>query len=29
MIIPLNGISIGGRVIGPLLNGLVSVLVGF
>ncbi|HEY5495620.1 MAG TPA: site-2 protease family protein [Candidatus Limnocylindrales bacterium] len=29
MIIPLNGVSIGGRVIGPLLNGLVSVLVGF
>jgi len=29
MIIPLNGISIGGRVISPLLNGLVSVLVGF
>ncbi|HEX7473438.1 MAG TPA: site-2 protease family protein [Candidatus Limnocylindrales bacterium] len=28
MIIPLNGVSIGGRVIGPLLNGLVSVLVG-
>jgi Zn-dependent protease len=29
MIVPINGISIGGRVIGPLLNGLVSVLVGF
>jgi Zn-dependent protease len=29
MIIPLNGVSIGGRVIGPILNGLVSVLVGF
>ena len=29
MIIPLNGISLGGRVIGPVLNGLVSVLVGF
>lgn len=29
MIVPLNGVSIGGRVIGPLLNGLVSVLVGF
>lgn len=29
MIIPINGISIGGRVILPLLNGLLSVLVGF
>ena len=29
MIVPLNGISIGGRVVGPLLDGLVSVLVGF
>jgi len=29
MIVPINGISIGGRVIGPLLNGLVSALVGF
>ena len=29
MIIPINGISIGGRVIFPLLNGLLSVLVGF
>jgi Zn-dependent protease len=29
MIVPLNGISIGGRVLGPLLNGLLSVLVGF
>ena len=29
MIIPLNGVSLGGRVIGPLLNGIVSVLVGF
>jgi Zn-dependent protease len=29
MIVPLNGISIGGRVVGPLMNGLVSVLVGF
>ena len=29
MIVPINGISIGGRIIGPLLNGLVSVLVGF
>ncbi len=29
MFVPINGISIGGRVIGPLLNGLVSVLVGF
>jgi len=28
MIIPINGISIGGRVIFPLLNGLLSVLVG-
>jgi len=29
MIIPINGISIGGRVILPFLNGLLSVLVGF
>jgi Zn-dependent protease len=30
MFVPLvNGVSIGARVIGPLLNGLVSVLVGF
>jgi len=29
MIVPLNGISIGGRVVGPLMDGLVSVLVGF
>ena len=29
MIVPINGISIGGRVVGPLLDGLVSVLVGF
>jgi Zn-dependent protease len=29
MIVPINGISIGGRVIGPLLNGLISALVGF
>jgi Zn-dependent protease len=29
MIIPINGISIGGRVILPLLNELLSVLVGF
>jgi Zn-dependent protease len=29
MIIPVNGSSIGGRVVGPLLNGFVSVLVGF
>ena len=29
MIVPLNGASIGGRVVGPLLDGLVSVLVGF
>lgn len=30
MFVPLvNGVSIGARVIGPLLNGIVSVLVGF
>ena len=29
MIVPLNGISIGGRVVGPLMDGFVSVLVGF
>ncbi len=29
MIVPLNGISIGGRIVGPLMDGLVSVLVGF
>ena len=30
MFVPLvNGVSIGARVVGPLLDGLVSVLVGF
>jgi Zn-dependent protease len=28
MIVPIGGMSLGGRVIGPLLNGLLSVLVG-
>ena len=28
MFIPINGISIGGRIIMPVLNGLISVLVG-
>jgi Zn-dependent protease len=29
MILPIGGSSIGGRVIGPLLDGILSVLVGF
>jgi len=28
MIVPLNGISLGGRVIGPLLDGITRLLVG-
>jgi Zn-dependent protease len=28
LIVPIGGMSLGGRVIGPLLNGLLSVLVG-